>query len=85
MNKSTRQAVVDIIDSRFTAICENFSDTLRGELVMAIDLAGLTGAIDIAEQRSYVERLNRIIARDHEQWMEMHGGWHEHSACEIAH
>ncbi|MCE1058579.1 hypothetical protein LU646_11905 [Pseudomonas alloputida] len=73
MNKSTRQAVVDIIDSRFTAICENFSDTLRGELVMAIDLAGLTGAIDIAEQRSYTERLNRIIARDHEQWMEMHG------------
>ncbi|GLO24418.1 hypothetical protein [Pseudomonas putida] len=73
MNKSTRQAVVDIIDSRFTAICENFSDTLRGELVMAIDLAGLTGAIDIGEQRSYTERLNRIIERDHEQWMETNG------------
>ena len=73
MNKSTRQAVVDIIDSRFTAICENFSDTLRGELVMAIDLAGLTGAIDLVEQRSYTERLNRIIERDHEQWMETNG------------
>ena len=73
MNKSTRQAVVDIIDSRFTAICENFSDTLRGELVMAIDLAGLTGAIGLVEQRTYTERLNHIIARDHEQWMEMHG------------
>lgn len=73
MNKSTRQAVVDIIDSRFTAICENFRDTLRGELVMAIDLAGLTGAIDIGEQRSYTERLNRIIERDHEKWMETNG------------
>ncbi len=73
MNKGTRQAVVDIIDSRFTAICESFSDTLRGELVMAIDLAGLTGAIDIAEQRSYTERLNRIIEREHERWMETNG------------
>lgn len=73
MNKSTRQAVVDIIDSRFTAICENFSDTLRGELVMAIDLAGLTGAIGLVEQRTYTERLNRIIAREHEQWMEANG------------
>ena len=40
---------------------------------MAIDLAGLTGAIGLVEQRTYTERLNRIIARDHEQWMEMHG------------
>ncbi|WP_207833655.1 hypothetical protein [Pseudomonas sp. 43(2021)] len=73
MNKGTRQAVVDIIDSRFTAICTNFSEILRGELVMAIDLAGLTGAIDLAEQRSYTERLNRIIEREHEQWMETNG------------
>ncbi|MBA6091619.1 hypothetical protein [Pseudomonas monteilii] len=73
MNRKTRQDVIDIIESRFAAICANFSDTLRGELVMAIDLAGLTGAIELAEQRSYTERLNRIIARDHEQWMERYG------------
>lgn len=73
MNKGTRQAVVDIIDSRFTAICANFNEILRGELVMTIDLAGLTGAIDLAEQRSYTERLNRIIEREHERWMETNG------------
>ncbi|MFJ4113776.1 hypothetical protein [Pseudomonas sp. NPDC089758] len=73
MKKGTRQEVVAIIDSRFEAINASFSEGLRGELMMAIDLAGLTGAIDLLKQRSYTERLNRIIARDHEQWMEMHG------------
>lgn len=73
MNKGTRQAIVEIIDARFTAICANFSEILRGELVMAIDLAGLTGAIDLAEQRSYTERLNRIIERDHQRCMDANG------------
>lgn len=69
MNKKTKQDVVDIIESRFEAICAGVSDTLSGELVMAIDLAGLTGAIDVPAQRCYVERLNKIIERDHQQWM----------------
>ncbi|MDD2149934.1 hypothetical protein NPS52_04670 [Pseudomonas putida] len=33
---------------------------------MAIDLAGLTGAIDLPKQRSFTERLNRAIARNSE-------------------
>ncbi|WHU44524.1 MULTISPECIES: hypothetical protein [Pseudomonas] len=70
MNKGIRQAVVDIIDSRFVAICANFSEAVRGELIMAIDMAGLTGAIDLAEQRSYTERLNRIIDRNYQQLAE---------------
>ena len=73
MNKKTRQDVVDIINSRFEAICAAFSDSLRSELVMAIDLAGLTGAIDLKEQRTYKERLNRIIERSNQSFMELHG------------
>ncbi|MFV7440787.1 hypothetical protein [Pseudomonas sp. 382] len=68
MNKKTKQDVIDIIDSRFEAICSCFSDSLRAELTMAIDLAGLTGAIDIPAQRCYVERLNKIVIREHQQW-----------------
>ncbi len=66
MNKGTRDEVVAIINSRFEAIDTSFSEGLRGELTMAIDLAGLTGAIDIPKQRSYTERLNRAIARNSE-------------------
>lgn len=73
MNKKTRQDVVDIIESRFTAICASFSDTLRGELEMAIDLAGLTDAIGIDQQRNYKERLNRIIERNSQQLLEALG------------
>lgn len=64
MNKKTRQDIVDIIESRFTSICASFSDTLRGELEMAIDLAGLTEAIGLDQQRNYKERLHRIIDRN---------------------
>lgn len=66
MNRGTRDEVVAIINSRFEAIDASFSEGLRGELTMAIDLAGLTGAIDIPKQRSYTERLNRAIARNSE-------------------
>lgn len=72
MNSKTRQDVVNIINSRFEAICAGYNDTLRGELEMAIDLAGLTGAIDIPDQRNYVERLNRIIDRAHQAWADVY-------------
>lgn len=64
MNKKTRQDIVDIIESRFTSIYASFSDTLRGELDMAIDLAGLTEAIGLDQRRNYKERLHRIIDRN---------------------
>lgn len=70
MNRKTRQDIIDIIDSRFAAICVSFSDTLRGELEMAIDLAGLTDAIDLDQQRNYKERLNRIIERNSQKLLE---------------
>ncbi|NIF28378.1 hypothetical protein F3J44_18580 [Pantoea sp. Tr-811] len=73
MNKGTREEVVAIINSRFEAIDASFSDSLRGELTMAIDLAGLTGAIDLPKQRGYVERLNRIVDREHQQWLAANG------------
>ncbi|MND86742.1 hypothetical protein D3C80_787220 [compost metagenome] len=73
MNKVTRSEVVAIIDSRFEAIDASFSECLRGELMMAIDLAGLTGAIDLPKQRSYVERLTRAIERNNDKWLETNG------------
>jgi len=73
MNRGTRQEVVAIIESRFEAIDASFSEGLRGELMMAIDLAGLTGAIDLPKQRCYTERLNRAIARNNEAWLEANG------------
>ncbi|AHC85714.1 hypothetical protein NP554_20740 [Pseudomonas asiatica] len=73
MNKKTRQDVVEIIELRFTQICASFSDILRGELEMAIDLAGLTEAIGLDQQRNYKERLNRIIERNNQQGLESFG------------
>ncbi|QZP24524.1 hypothetical protein [Pseudomonas mosselii] len=73
MNKKTRQDVVDIIESRFTQICASFSDILRGELEMAIDLAGLTDAIGLDQQRNYKQRLNKIIERNSQQLQEALG------------
>lgn len=73
MNKKTRQDVVDFIESRFEWARERFTDVLRAELDTAIDLAGLTGAIDVSEQRHYRERLNRFVMADHQQWMTANG------------
>lgn len=73
MNKKTRQDVVDFIESRFEWARERFTDVLRAELDTAIDLAGLTGAIDVPEQRHYKERLNRFVMADHQQWMTENG------------
>lgn len=73
MNKKTRQDVVDIIESRFEWARERFTDVLRAELEIAIDLAGLTGAIDVPSQRYYKERLNHFVQNDHQQWMTTNG------------
>ncbi|MFG0409523.1 hypothetical protein [Pseudomonas sp. FYR_11] len=73
MNRGTRDEVVAIINSRFEAIDASFSEGLRGELTMAIDLAGLTGAIDLPKQRGYVERLNGIVDRAYQQWLTTNG------------
>ncbi|WJD60621.1 hypothetical protein [Pseudomonas kurunegalensis] len=69
MNRKTRQDVVDFIESRFEWARERFTAVLRAELDTAIDLAGLTGAIDLTEQRRYKERLNRFVVADHQQWL----------------
>ncbi|BBT40919.1 hypothetical protein [Pseudomonas putida] len=68
MNNKTRQDIVDIIDSRFISATNCLTDRLIGELEIAIDLAGLTGAIEMGQQRHYKERLNRIVANDKQQW-----------------
>lgn len=73
MNKKTRQDVVDFIEARFDWAHERFSDVLRAELETAIDLAGLTGAIDITKQRHYKQRLNRFVQIEHQQSMEAFG------------
>lgn len=73
MNKRTKQDVVAFIESRFDWARERFTDVLRAELDTAIDLAGLTGAIDIAEQRHYKERLSRFVESDHQQWVKTNG------------
>lgn len=70
MKDSTRRDVINIIDSRLVAATSSLTDRLIGEIEIAIDLAGLTGAIDMAEQRHYKERLNRIVQNDHQQWAE---------------
>lgn len=69
MNKQAKADVVAFIESRFDWARERFTDVLRAELETAIDLAGLTGAIDVPEQRHYKERLNRFIESDHQQWL----------------
>lgn len=68
MKDSTRRDVINIIDSRLVAATSSLTERLIGEIEIAIDLAGLTGAIDMAEQRHYKERLNRIVQNDHQQW-----------------
>lgn len=75
MNNKIRQDVVEIIESRMTALCAEatsvFSQSLlHGELTMAIDLAGLTEAIGLEQQRNYKERLMRIVERNSQQWPE---------------
>ncbi|MGM7282599.1 hypothetical protein ABRY74_12240 [Pseudomonas guariconensis] len=70
MKDSTRRDVINIIDSRLVAATSSLTERLIGEIEIAIDVAGLTGAIDMAEQRHYKERLNRIVENDHQQWAE---------------
>ncbi|MFE2005721.1 hypothetical protein ACFW6U_10040 [Pseudomonas guariconensis] len=70
MKDSTRRDVINIIDSRLVAATSSLTERLIGEIEIAIDVAGLTGAIDMVEQRHYKERLNRIVQNDHQQWAE---------------
>lgn len=70
MNRKTQQDAVDIIESRFLAVTEKgLTCCLQREIEMAVDMAGLFGAIDSIEQRHFKERLNKLIAAEHEQWL----------------
>ena len=73
MNNKTRQDVVAFIESRFDWARERFTDVLRAEIDTAIDLAGLVGAIDLAEQRYYKERLSGFVEADYLQWSKTNG------------
>ena len=73
MNKKTKQDVIAFIESRFDWARERFTDVLRAELDTAIDLAGLTGAIDLAEQPHYKERLGRFVESDPLPWAKVNG------------
>lgn len=73
MNNKIRQDVVDIIEARMAALCAETTSvftqsSLHSELTMAIDLAGLTEAIGLEQQRNYKERLTRIVERNSQRW-----------------
>lgn len=75
MKEKTRQDAIDIIESRIKALADSNGDHLvkhglNVEAAMAIDMSHLFGAIDLDEQRHYKERLERIVERDHQQWLE---------------
>lgn len=73
MNKKTRQDVVEFIESRFEWARERFTDVLGAELATAIDIAGMTGAIDVPVQQRYKQQLNRFVEIEHQQSMEALG------------
>lgn len=73
MNNLTRQDVLGIIEARLEAMAKGASSLsgqarLEGEIEMAIDLAHLTGAIDLPLRKHFIERRDRILARDHQLW-----------------
>lgn len=71
MNEQTREKVRDLIEARFLAVAnQGLTCCLQREIETMVDMAGLCGAIDIDEQRHFKERLNRMVERDHEQWLE---------------
>ncbi|MNZ22194.1 hypothetical protein D3C78_392760 [compost metagenome] len=73
MNQSTQRDVINIIEARLEAM-RNGSDSLsgqarlEGEIEMAIDLAHLTGAIDLPLRNHFLARRDRMIASHHQQW-----------------
>ncbi|MEX0292498.1 hypothetical protein AAH995_04025 [Pseudomonas putida] len=73
MNTSTQKDVIGIIESRLDAMASGSSSLsgqsrLEGEIEMAIDLAHLTGAIDLPLRKHFMDRRDRILARDHQHW-----------------
>ncbi|QKL02652.1 hypothetical protein GEV39_15170 [Pseudomonas sp. NY5710] len=73
MNNSTRNDVIGMIESRLEAMAKG-SDSLsgrarlEGEIEIAIDLAHLTGAIDLPLRNHFIQRRDRMIAHNHQQW-----------------
>ncbi|KPM64149.1 hypothetical protein [Pseudomonas sp. CM27] len=73
MNLSTQRDVISIIEARLEAMRNGSSSPsgqarLEGEIEMAIDLAHLTGAIDLPLRNHFIARRDRMIANDHQQW-----------------
>ena len=66
---------VGMIDSRFKELLAgNTSAQLHAETSMAIEMAHSLGAIDLNEYTHYVARQNRIIERQHQDFMAKLGG-----------
>lgn len=61
---------VSVIESRLAALCESPSQRLHGETDMAIEMALVCGAITSEERNHYVQRRDKIIEREHQQWLE---------------
>lgn len=67
MSSRKHKIAVDMIDSRFALL--NAGDTsavVHAEASMAVELAYSLGAIDMDEHRHYVQRRDRIYARQAE-------------------
>lgn len=59
-----------MIDSRFVLLLEgDTSPQLHGETAMAIEMAYALGAIGFDEHTYYVTRRNKIIEREHADFM----------------
>lgn len=59
-----------MIESRIQALCSNPTQRLYGETDMAIEMALVCGAITSEERNHYVQRRDKIIEREHQQWLE---------------
>ena len=67
MSRRQHQIAVDMIDSRFSLLqAGETSAVVHAEESMAVELAYSLGAIDMDEHRHYVERRDRIYARQAE-------------------
>lgn len=67
MSRRQHQIAVDMIDSRFSLLqAGETSAVVHAEASMAVELAYSLGAIDMDEHRHYVERRDRIYARQAE-------------------
>ncbi|OKO47362.1 hypothetical protein [Pseudomonas sp. BTN1] len=70
MSRRQHQIAVDMIDSRFSLLqAGETSSVVHAEASMAVELAYSLGAIDIDEHRHYVERRDRIYARQAEAFI----------------